>query len=150
LGEQAITNPKHAAPILAALDDLPDTSTANVVQCVLDLRRYNLSAEFAAATMGKDRKKADKLLAELIEIWDKSDIADEATEVEYAKDWKQLDSVVGKERRISLGLASLDDRIGGGCLPGHHVLIFGRTEIGKSCLTVSLAANLVSSGKRVL
>src|SRR5271166_33919 len=151
LGEQAITNPKHAPPILAVLESLPETvSQDNVVACVLDLRRYNLSAEFAAATMGKDRKKADKLLAELIEIWDQSDVADEATEIEYAKDWKHLDSVVGKERRISLGLTSLDDRIGGGCLPGHHVLIFCRTEIRKSCLTVALAANLVSSGERVL
>src|SRR5271166_2293871 len=54
LGEQRLTNPKHAPPILAALDSAPDVSAANVVECVLDLRRHNLSAEFAAATMGKD------------------------------------------------------------------------------------------------
>jgi hypothetical protein len=149
LGERAISNPKHAPAILEALDNLPSVSGANIVELVLNLRRYNLSAEFASASMSGDRKKASELLAELEAIWNTTELAVKS-EVEYAKDWAELDSVVGRNRRIPIGPSSLDDRIGGGVLPGHHVLIFGRTEIGKSCLTISTAANMLRAGQSVL
>jgi len=149
LGERAIANPKHAPAILEALDNLPSVSGANIVELVLNLRRYNLSAEFASASMSGDRKKATQLLAELEAIWDTTELAVKS-EVEYAKDWAELDSVVGRSRRIPIGPSSLDDRIGGGVLPGHHVLIFGRTEIGKSCLTLSTTANVLRAGQTVL
>jgi AAA domain len=149
LGERGISNPKHAPAILGALDSTPPVSGANVVELVLNLRRYNLSAEFAAASMSGDRKKATQLLQELSTIWDQTEIA-QKSEIEYAKDWSELDSVVGRSRRIPIGPASLDSRIGGGVLPGHHVLIFGRTEIGKSCLTLSTTANLIRAQQSVL
>jgi archaellum biogenesis ATPase FlaH len=149
LGRRSITNPKHADAILGVLDGMPPASVPNVVELVLDLRRSNLACELAASAMAKDRRKADKLLDELVEVWDKVDVANQE-EIEYAKDWSELDAVVGRDRRVALGLPSLDARIGGGCLPGHHVLIFGRTEIGKSCLTIALTANLIREGQRVL
>lgn len=149
VGNREITNPKHKDALLAALDHLPETSTANVVEYVLAIRRYNLTAEFASASMAHDRKKADKLLRELNEIWDVQSL-EKVSEVEYAKDWDELDSVVGAGRRIPLGIQSLDNRIGNGVLPGHHMLVFGRTEVGKSCLALSITANLVSGGNRVL
>jgi archaellum biogenesis ATPase FlaH len=150
LGEGHITNPKQSEGLLAALAGLPhDSSPENIVELVLDLRKRNLVLELATHSQSNDRKKSDKAFTELLEIWDKSDVS-EASEVEYAKDWSELDSVVGIERRIRLGVPSLDNRIGGGVLPGHHVLIFGRTEIGKSCLTLAIAASLLRSGQSVL
>jgi len=149
LGEQRITNPKHTEAICGVLEGLPAPSPANIVEYVLDLRRYNLSAEFAAAAMSHDTKKADKLLDELNIVWERKAL-ETAAEIEYAKSWEDIDSVVGSDRRIPLGIPALDARIGGGVLPGHHVLIFGRTEIGKSCLTIALSANLIKTGQRVL
>ncbi len=147
LGSRAITNPKHAEAITAVLDDLPESASPdNVVALVLDMRRRNLILELAAES---SPKKADKLFAELSEIWGKNDITT-PSDVEYARDWEQLNDVVGVHRRIPFGIASLDSRTGGGVLPGHSVLIFGRTEIGKSCLTISLAANLVKAGQKLL
>jgi hypothetical protein len=149
LGARRITNPKHAAAILSTLDDLKPVSSPNVVELVLDLRRSNLALEFAAATSNKDHNKASELLTQLNAVWEQTDLEDKS-DVEYAKDWDTLDSAVGNTNRIGIGPASLDSRIGGGMLPGHHCLIFGRTEIGKSCLTVSSTANLIRSGKTVL
>jgi archaellum biogenesis ATPase FlaH len=149
-GLRAIPNPKHTEGLLAALAGLPtDSSPDNVVELVLDLRKRNLVLELAAQSSGGDAKKANKLFSELSEIWDKTELKD-ASEVEYAQDWDKLDLVVGKDRRIPLGIPSLDARVGGGVLPGHHILIFGRTEIGKSCLTIATAASLLRSGQSVL
>lgn len=149
LGARRITNPKHADAILSTLDDLKPVSSPNVVELVLDLRRSNLALEFASATSSKDHNKASELLTQLNAVWEQVDL-DAKSDVEYAKDWDTLDSTIGAANRVSVGPASLDSRIGGGALPGHHILIFGRTEIGKSCLTVSTTANLIRSGKTVL
>jgi hypothetical protein len=149
LGARRITNPKHADAILATLDDLKPVSSPNVVELVLDLRRSNLALEFAAATSNKDHNKASELLSQLNAVWEQVNL-DDKSDIEYAKDWTDLDATVGSGNRVSIGPASLDARISGGALPGHHVLIFGRTEIGKSCLTVSTTANLIRSGKNVL
>lgn len=151
IGETRLTNPKHSPAILAVLDSLPaDSSPANIASVILANRRRNLILELAALGDVGDRKKSDKLFQELNSIWDKEDVADAPSELEYAKDWSELDSIVGRDKRISTGLNSLDVRIGGGVLPGHHILLFGRTEVGKSCLSIALAANLLRSGQRVL
>jgi hypothetical protein len=149
LGARRITNPKHADAILSTLDDLKPVSSPNVVELVLDLRRSNLALEFASATSNKEHDKASELLTQLNAVWEQTDLKDKS-DVEYAKDWDTLDSAVGNTNRTGIGPASLDSRIGGGLLPGHHMLVFGRTEIGKSCLTCSMTANLIRSGKSVL
>jgi hypothetical protein len=149
LGARRITNPKHADAILSTLDGLAPVSSPNVVELVLDLRRNNLALEFAAATSNKDHNLASELLTQLNAVWEQTELK-EKSDVEYAKDWDTLDSAVNSANRVRIGPASLDSRIGGGALSGHHILIFGRTEIGKSCLTVSMTANLICSGKKVL
>lgn len=148
LGLRDISNPKQTAGLLGSLEAIPaDASPENIVKLVLDLRKRNLVLELAANE--GDPKKRNKLFGELVEIWDKDEIKAKS-QVEYAKDWADLDTVVGRERRIQLGVSSLDSRIGGGVLPGHHILVFGRTEIGKSCFTVAIAANLLKQGQSVL
>lgn len=147
IGLRDISNPKQTAGLLAVLDALPqEASPENIVRLALGIRKRNLVLELAAE---QDDKKSNKLFEQLLDVWDKHELKAKS-EVEYAKDWADLDTVVGRDKRIGLGISSLDARIGGGVLPGHHILIFGRTEIGKSCLTLAIAASLLKSGQRVL
>lgn len=150
IGVAQVSNPKQVEGLCAVLSGLPaDVSPENVTALVLDLRRRNLVLELAQYESAGDRKKADKAFAELNSVWEMHELQ-RVSDVEYARDWADLDSVIGAACRIPLGIPALDNRIGGGVLPGHHVLIFGRTEIGKSCFTVATAASLVKSGHRVL
>jgi len=139
----AITNPKQGEALSAVLSGLPTASPGNVSELVLDLRKRNVLLELAAEPNGK---KANKLFEELVRVWHRTELV-EAKEFEYAPDWAELGKVIGRDKRISLGIPSLDSRIGGGVLPGHHILVFGRTEIGKSCLTIALSANLIRHGQ---
>lgn len=149
IGESRITNPKHRDGIIAALGEPDSTvSSANVVSAVLGLKRYNASAEFASAAMGGDSDKAQKLLGVVNELWQRDGLDSE--ERIYAASIDDIFAVVGAERRLKVSPAQLNERIGGGVLPGHHILIFGRTEVGKTAFTINLAAGFIKRGLKVL
>ena len=40
--------------------------------------------------------------------------------------------------------------MGGGALPGHHILIYGRPEAGKSLFAINMVAGIAHNGKKVL
>jgi hypothetical protein len=148
LGRASIFNPKQREATEAVLNGLDlSVSIPNIVAVCLELRRRNLILELAANSGSGNDKKSNEIFDELANIWNRDEVI--RSDIEYAKEWEELDAVVGQANRISLGISSLDSRIGGGAFLGNHILIFGRTEIGKSCLTISLTAHL-SKTKRVL
>lgn len=148
IGEQRITNPKHRDTIMGVLGD-DNTSVPNVVAAVLSLRRYNAATEFAAAAMAGDSEKAREALKEVNELWE-TDQLGRATESQYATDVEHLFDIIGSEHRIPILPSGLNERIGGGVMAGHNILIFGRTEVGKSTFAINMAAGLVRKGHRVL
>lgn len=116
----------------------------------LELKRKNLTAEFAAAQMGGDRKKADKLLESLNEIWEQDSFDETKAEWKDASETAALFEKIGTDKRIPFGCPVLNARLAGGLLPGHHVGIFGRTEVGKSTFVIDAAARLLKNNQRVL
>lgn len=152
LGDSRITNPKHRDTTLGVLADLPTgVSASNVVAAVLELKRYNAVAEFASAVMSRTAgAKAAKLLQHVNELFDMDTLAAAGEERKYAVDVELLYDSVGSDKRIALLPKMLTERTGGGCLPGHHILVFGRTEVGKSTFVINMAAGLVRAGQRVL
>lgn len=150
LGESKISNPKHREAILGVVSESSVSSPANVVAAVLGLLRNNRAAEFASAALGGDTAKAQVLLETINDLWKKESFDDETEEKIYAAPIEELYSKVGTGRRIPLLPAPLNVRIGGGVLPGHHIVVFGRTEIGKSCFVINLIAGFLKAGKRVL
>jgi hypothetical protein len=150
LGESRITNPKHRDGILAALPENCDRiSVPNVVSAALGLRCTNRAAEFASAAISGDTNKATALLEEVNELWGKDTFAEESELIEAAPIEEIFDKV-GTEKRIPILPASLNVRVGGGVLPGHHILIFGRTELGKSSFAINLVAGFIKQKQRVL
>jgi hypothetical protein len=142
-------NPKQAEGLASALGGvILDGSSANVVESVLALRRYNLSAEFASASMGGDSKKAKKLLEELNEVWATNSL--ESFDYEVAGSMSDVLFATSADKRIPVFPTALNARIGGGVLPGTHILIFGRTDMGKSLFAINMAYGFIRKGKRVL
>jgi hypothetical protein len=151
LGEPGISNPKQASSILSVLDMDEVSSPLNIVQIVLELKRKNLTAEFAAASLSGEKQKADKILEALNEVWeaDSLDSAD-AGEWRDASAAASLFSKVGTDKRVPFACPSVNGRLSGGILPGQHVVIFGRTEIGKSSFVIDCAARLLKRQQRIL
>ncbi len=52
--------------------------------------------------------------------------------------------------RITTGIESLDEALGGGLVPGQVILISGEPGIGKSTLLLQIASQMAKQGKKVL
>jgi archaellum biogenesis ATPase FlaH len=56
----------------------------------------------------------------------------------------------GKDNLIKVLPKELNDRLDGGCRPGHHVLVYARPEIGKTLIVINMTAGFLTQGKKVL
>lgn len=152
LGEANLSTNKHRDTYLSSFDAVPETNSGgNVARLVLELKRKKLVYELASELAKPDGgKKSDKLYRELSEVWTTTDLETKQSVKEYAVPAVDLLSKVGDQSRIPIGPKQLRARIGGGALPGHSILIFGRTEVGKSTFVVDMAARAVSKNQKVL
>lgn len=152
LGESRIASPKQRDTILGVVAGLPDSpSPSNIVQVALELKRWNVGMELAAAIAAKDDKKAAKLHALYGELLAATSFqAASTTEWEDAVPIEQIFEKVGAGNRIPLAPSVLNTRINGGALPGHHIVVFARPEMGKSTFAVNLAVQEAIQGRKVL
>lgn len=152
LGRPTISSPKQETALMAVLESMDSpASPVNVVHIALELKRKNLTAEFASASMAGERKKADKLLKQLNELWSVDTFeSQKATEWHDASATIELFDRIGTDKRVPFGCPSVNRRLAGGVLPGHHIGIFGRTEIGKTTFVTDTTARLIKRGQKVL
>jgi hypothetical protein len=149
-GKQRIKNPKHEAAILGFMQSLPEApSPSNTAKIVLELKRHNVGMELAAAIAGQDQKKANKLMVRYSDLMKATELKSRA-QWDDAVPWDKLDEVVGDDNRIPLAPKLLNERCNGGALPGHHVLVFGRPDMGKSTFVINMTRGFLKSGQRVL
>lgn len=150
LGGTRIPNPKHRDTLLGFARDLPVGGSApNAALVALELKRHNVGLELAAAIAGNDDKKLSKLVPVYAELRAATELKGKAqVRYEEAARIEELFQKVGAENRIPLYPSRLNERISGGALPGHHVVLFGRPEIGKSTVSINLACGLAIRGKQ--
>lgn len=129
---------------VSALEASPD----NVVAAVLDLRRNAVCLELAGAVTANQRKKANTLFRELADLWEATAL--ERNQVQHEDTLEDLFRRTDASNRIRLLPGGLSERCSGGALPGHHIGVFGRTEIGKSTFVRNLCAGMVRDKRKVL
>lgn len=145
--------PKHQDMLLGFIRDLPEApSPENLVHVALEFKRFALSQQLGAALASGDEKR----IAELLPAYDG---LRKATTLEVGKkraEWNDAPSIeelfheVGSANRIPIAPSKLNERAGGGALPGEHIIIFGRPEMGKSLFAINMAASFVRRGVRTL
>lgn len=127
-------------------------SSANAAQTALELKRHNVGMELAAAIASGDTKKQDRLVRLFAELRAATELQGrtKAVSYEWAPPIDEIDQLVGDENRVPLAPSRLNTRIDGGALPGTHILLFARPEMGKSTFCVNFAVRLALKDKRVL
>lgn len=153
LGHKRISNKKHEDSLLGFIRELPEPpSPDNVVRVALELKRHNVAMELASAIGSHDTTRQRKLLPLLAQLQDATELGYGTKRVEWrdAVGVDQLFDKVGTENRIPIAPMALNKRAGGGALPGHHIIIFGRPEAGKSLVSLNMAYGFIKQKKRVL
>lgn len=150
-GERRIANPKHTGVIMGVLDALPEAvAPVGVAKEVLQLKRYNVGMQLAASIGAREKEsKLAVLVEEYLGLLKQEDLSTE-TEWEDAVSWADLSKETGTACRVPLAPTELNVRCGGGALPGHHLLIYGRPEAGKSLFALNMAAGFLKQKKRTL
>ena len=145
-----LPNPKHARAVKRVLDGVAGLSAPNVHLVLAAARRRRIGDALSAALAA--RRDGDA--AGLVEDYQKA-LADEARVGSGEEDgpvaWEGLVKARrSSDKRLQVTPRALNERLGGGLLPGHNVTIFARPETGKSAFCVSLACGFARRGHRVL
>jgi len=149
--ERRLPNPKHAAACTAIVKSLPDVSGANIVREVLEAKAFSIGLELAQSLVGGAGGKDARVLAErYLEALGRNSLEEDKEELTNVSVQSLVSERLDQSRLIQLAPKALNDRLDGGVLPGHHVLVFAPTEMGKTAFVVNAVAHFLRSGHKIL
>jgi len=129
-------------------------SVPNLVRDIRDHRRYRIGDQIAGLLANRQEgRELDELISKYQQLRD----GNEETSSESGDGGVLCDVPVAElldhkfsGQTVPFGLDVLNRHTDGGVRPGHHVLVFGRPEVGKSLLALDLTASWIERGYRVL
>ena len=152
--EESIRSEKLVSRLKDILSEAAGSSVsvANVREVVLLAQEQEVADKLAAALVAGDRAKADTLIVELQTLRENSLLAqEEEDDVLNCVDLAGLmESEYDPVNVIQIYPKSLNDRLDAGARKGHHIVIFGQTNLGKTGFNVNLGSGVAYQGKRIL
>jgi len=149
--ERRLPNPKHAKACIGIVKSLPDVSGANVVQEVLDHKVEILGLELAQAVgAGKSKRDVLPLVERYLDVAGKGSLDEDSKEITNLSVAELLENHFDDKNLIQIAPKALNDRLDGGARPGHHVLVFAPTEMGKTLFVINMVAHFLRQGLKVL
>lgn len=145
-------NPKHKEMVQLYLQsvDLVDISGINVVAELLEYKKDVVSMHLAEALVSHNTVLSRELM-EKLQVLDAAIDLDIGVEEEYqGMDVGELLSSFSEENLIRVAPKSLNRRIGGGALRGHHIIIAAMPETGKSLFAMNMNNGFVYQGLKTL
>lgn len=148
---------KHQTTLKSLLSSLSttDVSVDNVKELLLQAHIKKVKDRLAVALVNADQSVQDELLTELSSLKSVKSLDQLSTgskEEVYTTD--NLDDLILKSYDISNMLkiypTSIGDRIGGGVLPGQHIVIGAVPNLGKSGMVVTMVSGFAARGRHTL
>lgn len=151
---RTLPSPKHQATFKDLVSDLSslEVSPANVAADFIAVKRQAVGSKLA--TLLAAGKPVDEVMPVLEEYdtWAKSESIEEKDA--DLRRGQSIKDVVAKRLRghglIKLLPNALNERLDGGLLRGHHVVIFARPEVGKSMFVINAMYGFALQGLTVL
>ena len=151
--ERKVANPKHKQAFDGLVSQLGElnVSPANVVRDFIAVKKEVVGNQLASALASGDQKQIDKLMEEYHEWQQSETLGGEESLVYMDYDLTHLISTNYAEGQlIRVYPKSLNDQLDGGCLRGHHIVVFARPEMGKTAFVVNSIYGFLQQGLRVL
>lgn len=151
-----VGKPKLAGTLCGFIDALPSApSSNNVFDLLSSTKRSAIGLRLATALANKEGHETVKALIDDYAKWadfDPNVHSDDTTVVDFNRTSVRdlVSNSFAKEKLIKLWPKALNDRIDGGVRPGHHIVIFAHTEVGKTLVAINMVAGFLHQGLRVL
>lgn len=135
------------------LTSLPEVSGGNVLREIRDIKAYKLGLKlanhFTKGTTGPEVQKLIRDYVELTEGTANSSPGDDEDPEEFTVEALVRQSF-HTDGLIKLLPKSLTEHLDGGVRPGHHILVFAPTEMGKTLVVINMVAGFTMQGLRTL
>lgn len=148
-----LSNPKHKEMFGTLVESLAaqDVSARNVIHDFIEVKREAAGARLASALAAGKRSDAVRPLVEEYSRWDAAtELESDESEILVGVTATELCQRIDESGLIKIWPKALNDRLDGGLLRGHHVLIFARPEMGKTMMVVNMIAGFCAQGLTTL
>jgi archaellum biogenesis ATPase FlaH len=144
--------PKQEAMLSKAVERLMETdvpSSTNIVKEFIEAKKYAVGLKLSTALVNGGQ------VAELLDEYEtlhgeEALESDKGVAVYVAPKMSDIAEEVSVRNLIKVYPEELNQRLGGGLLRGHHLLVFARPEVGKSMVAINMARGFIEQGLRVL
>lgn len=151
--ERAVQSNKLVGVLKETLDNLPSVSSVNVIRELVELKKHKIGTSLANKLLaGQHGADTDKLVETYLKMQgDSIDLSLSEVKPVTGIDIRNLIADATDETKlIKILPKQLNDRLDGGCRGGHHIVIVGRPEIGKTLVALNMAAGIIQQKKKVL
>ncbi|MEK0324842.1 MAG: DnaB-like helicase C-terminal domain-containing protein, partial [Nitrosopumilus sp.] len=152
---RGLSNPKHQemfTDLVGSISNV-EVSPENVVHDFIEVRRQAAGAKLASALAAGKSAAECCALVDNYSHWANAKSLDSEKEIEVVRGTSVVDLVEGKyaaEELIKIWPRSLNERLDGGLLRGHHMLVFARPEMGKTLILINMIAGFLAQKLTVL
>lgn len=149
-----LSNPKHREMFTNLVNEIvaEKVSPANVMADYFAMKREDAGSRLASALLSKREGEVDDLLEEY-ERWKDPQDDEGNNDEEVVSGLSVMELVterLSQTNLIKVLPRALNDKLDGGLLPGNHLILFARPEMGKTMMVINMMAGFVRQEKKVL
>jgi archaellum biogenesis ATPase FlaH len=148
-----MSNPKHKEMFGTLVESIAteEVSASNVVHDFIEVKREAAGSRLASSlAAGSSAEKVRVHLDEYVKWEEATALEEDESDIINGMSITELVGDTDEKGLIKVWPISLNDRLDGGLLRGHHMLIFARPEMGKTLMMVNMMAGFVAQDLTVL
>lgn len=142
--------PKMVERFKSFLTTLEPTSELNLLHEVITQKKEKISHELTQALANQQDDQVFELFKEF-ELLSSGELEnDDQNEIIIAPDLAEMFATRGNEYRIPIYPEVLTTQLEGGALPGHHIVLFAPTDMGKTFFVLNMIRGFIEHKRKVL
>lgn len=141
--------PKHAETFEGIVSTLENVSVPNALSEFRKVKLKAIEQRLAEALLAGDSRAIESYKEKHTHYSEMAE-ADDDGNVFINADIEDVLASFDKDKLIKLYPSSLNDKLGGGVVPGTQIAIYAPTEVGKSMVAINIAAGFMKDGHKVL
>lgn len=147
----SVKHKEHFTQLIQGLGEV-NVSPENIVNDFLGVKRESAGAKLATAILSGKATNEVRPLVDEYDQWLSADAfaAEEESEVIRGLPITELKETYADNEIIRVWPGSLNSRLDGGLIRGHHVVVFARPEMGKTLFVINATAGFLAQGLTVL